>query len=117
MSISPQAPPAGAAPVIPTGQELFDVIMGQIEPELTTEGVKTLDQKYQNETAEGLMERKKRYDLAFERYDQAYEGYVGTLQAQMQRYRKHSFNQAEMEDRQSEGNFLDRIHTAMFKAA
>lgn len=116
MPISPPTPPAGAAPSIPTGQELFDVIMQEIEPELTTEGVKLVAEKYKDETPEQTMERKKRYDLAFERYDQAYEGYVGTLQAQMQRYRRQSFNQVELEDRQVEGNFLDNLHISMSNA-
>lgn len=116
MPILPPDPPAGQAPHIPTGQELFDVIMGNIEPELTSEGSKKLDQKYQNETTEELMARKKRYDLAFERYDQAYEGYIATLQAQMERFRKQSFVSAEMEDRQVEGNLLEKIQNSMFQA-
>ena len=90
--------------------------MGNIEPELTSEGVKAVEQKYSNETPEELMERKKRYDLAFERYDQAYEGYIATLQAQMERFRKQSFVHAEMEDRQVEGNLLEKIKSSMFQA-
>ncbi len=32
-------------PQIPSGREIYDMLMGQIEPELTTEGVSLLPQK------------------------------------------------------------------------
>src|SRR3989338_10631299 len=109
MPILPPDPPAATAPSIPTGQELYDLIMGNIEQELTTEGLKTIAAKYANETTEEKYERKKRYDLAFDRYAQAYEGYIGTLQAQMERYRKQSFQHVELSDRTSEAGFLETI--------
>lgn len=102
---------------IPTGQELFDSIMGHIEPELTSEGLKTLDQKYANETPEETDERKRRYELAFERYEQAYRGYIETLQAQADRYRRNSFGQVELEHRDREEGLLNRLQTAIFQSA
>jgi hypothetical protein len=104
-------------PHIPTGQELYDAIMHEIEPELTTEGVKHIAETYKHETPHERYERKKRYILAFERYKQAYEGYIQTLQAQVDRYRRASIQEAEIEDREQEEGFMDMIHSAILKAA
>lgn len=117
MPILPPDPPAGAAPHIPTGQELYDLIMGNIEQELTTEGLKMLKVKYAGETTEEKYARKKRYDVAFGRYKEAYEGYIATLQAQMERYRRHSFRQIETDDQQVEQGLLGKIQSAMGEAA
>ncbi len=96
-------------PKIPTGQELFDAIMGHIEPELTTEGIKDLETRYAAETPQQADARRKRYTLAFDRYEQAYEGYMATLHAQVMRFRRASFDQVETEDRQDEGGFLQAL--------
>lgn len=102
---------------IPTGQELFDSIMAHIEPDLTSENLKTLDQKYAGETEDETWTRKQRYELAFERYEQAYSGYVETLQAQANRYRKQSIQKVELEHREKESGFLGTIEQAIFQAA
>ncbi len=104
-------------PKIPTGQELYDSLMGHIEPELTTEGLKTLDTSYTGETPEQNEERKKRYVLAFEQYTQAYEGYVLTLASQVERYRKSSFDQVELQDRGREEGFLERLTQTIYQQA
>jgi hypothetical protein len=110
-SSNPPSPPA-----IPTGQELYDALMGHIEPELTTEGQETLAEKYKGETPEEQEERKKRYELAFERYEQAYQDYIQTLQAQVERYRRNSFQHVELEDRVEEEGLLGRLQDAIFRS-
>ncbi len=102
----PTPPSALTPPKIPTGQEIFDAIMQHIEPELTTEGLKTVDAKYKDEAPAARDARRKRYTLAFERYEQAYEGYMATLHAQVQRFRKQSFERVETEDRAREDGVL-----------
>ena len=110
-----QNPPAAQAttlpqpPKIPTGQEIFDAIMGHIEPELTSAGVKALPDLYKNETPEQKGARQKRYELAIERYEQAYEGYIATLHTQVRRYAAESYRHVEMTDRRDEGGFLDQL--------
>lgn len=100
------------SPAIPTGQELFDWIMGQIEPELTTAGVKTLAAKYKDETPEQQLARRKRYELAYKRYDEAYTKTVDVLQAQMMRYRRSSFDEVEQESRAREQARLQTLSSA-----
>ena len=101
-------------PAIPTGQELYDAIMGHIEPELTTASLQVLAEKYADETPEERANRKQQYECAFAQYDQAYEGYIQTLQAQVDRHRRHSFTEVELEDRQEEEGFLKTLsHTIL----
>jgi hypothetical protein len=62
------------------------------------------------------MQRKQRYELAFERYEQAYQGYINTLQAQVERYRRSSFDQVEMEDRKEDEGLLGKISQSILAA-
>ncbi len=91
---------------IPTGQEIYDRIMGEIEPDLTSEGRKTLPEKYKTETPQERALRKVRYERALERYDQAYGGYLRTLKTQVERERKGLFQAVEQDDRKKEAVWM-----------
>ncbi len=110
-SIPPQPPK------IPTGRELYDTLMGHIEPELVTDMAKTLDVKYKDETPEQRALRTKRYDLAFERYEEAYREYMATLDVQVTRYRHQAFAHTEVQDRAGEENVLDQLGSMFQQAA
>lgn len=113
MEMATQNPASNVTPPrIPTGQELFDAIMGYIEPELTTEGVKTLDAKYKNETPDQQLERRKRYARAYEQYEKAYQETMETLHAQINRYSRVSFEQMEQGDRTDEESTLNSLSQA-----
>lgn len=96
-------------PKIPTGRELYDALMSHIEPELVTEVAKTIEEKYKNETPEQHALRMKRYDLAFERYEEAYREYMATLDAQVTRYRREAFAHTELSDRSAEESVLNQL--------
>jgi len=49
-----------------TGDEIYDRIMTGIEPELTTEQLPTLSEKYKDETDEQKQARADRYNAAFD---------------------------------------------------
>ena len=109
--------PAPIPPQIPTGQELYDALMAHIEPELTTEGAKSLAAKYQNESPVDRAARKKKYELAFERCQKSYDEYMATLHTQVGRYRRDAFRHAEVEDRSHDSTMLDAIGNYFLKAA
>lgn len=104
-------------PALPTGRELYDAIMGYIEPELTSEGAKTLAAKYKNESNEERETRLQRYELAFERYEEAYTGYLATLGAQVTRYSREAYSHAEARTRHRESGFLDSLEAQFSQAA
>src|SRR4051812_49121399 len=49
--------------------QLYDIVMARIEPELTSEGMKTLDERAKNETKEQKITRLERYQKAFDTFD------------------------------------------------
>ncbi len=109
--------PPPAAPKIPTGRELFDALMAHIELELVTENAKKLQEQYKNETPQDHKQRMKHYDLAYERYDQAYKDYMATLDAQVARYRRESFAHTELKDRASDEGLLGQFGNFFQQAA
>lgn len=52
-------------------QQIYDLIMWEIEPELTSDVIPTLEAKYANETSEEKSIRMERYTFAFEAFDEA----------------------------------------------
>lgn len=117
MPVPPPLPPGSVArPTIPTGRELYDIIMVEIEPELTTANLETLEDRYKGESSDEFAKRKERYALAMERYQQAYQDYIETLQVQVERYRKATFEKVEIEDRTNEQGVLDHL-SSIFAAA
>lgn len=76
---SPSTGTTVSLPRIPAGKDLYDEIMGKIEPELLGANVGRLKEKYKNETAAQSLERAKRYAAAFKAYDAAFAEYVTSL--------------------------------------
>ena len=110
----PQPP---APPKIPTGRELYDALMSHIEPELTSAMAATLTEKYKGESVGDKEVRMRRYELAFERCDQAYNEYMHTLDAQVTRYQREAFSHAELSDREHDQGFLDHLGSLFQTAA
>ncbi len=52
---------------------LYDTIMGQIEPDLTTPQIDHLDEKYKGETEEQRKQRMAAYDKAFEIFEEVFK--------------------------------------------
>lgn len=61
--------------VLPSPEEIFDSVMAQIEPELTTAQYPQLEARYANETPEESKTRRERYERAFFAYDEKFRQY------------------------------------------
>ncbi len=96
-------------PKIPSGQEIYDMIMSQIEPELVSENLPTLEEKYKDEPEEKKQERLKKYEKAFEEYDKAYELYISDIREKVRRYRHLSFAWAEAQSKNDEDGRLAEL--------
>lgn len=57
-------------------EDVYDYLMGAIEPELTRAQIPLLDAKYQNETPEQKKARGERYAAAFAQFEHAFETLV-----------------------------------------
>jgi len=61
------------------GKQIYDQIMAQIDPELVTDSLNTLSEKYKDETPEQATARSARYEAAFAEYDKRYAAYMMEL--------------------------------------
>jgi hypothetical protein len=84
-SIDPPAPPA-----VLGGVELYDTIMGQIEPELLSSNLPFSADKFQDEDLEQRAERARRYQAAFDEYDRRFAQYCDTWNEELHSYKRQA---------------------------
>ena len=92
------------------------MIMEKIEPELTLEGVKLLDEKYAAETPEQTKARAERYAKAREEYQKQYAAYRMSLEEQIHAYEKHGLELMEGQARAAEQESLDSLESSIANA-
>ncbi|MBI1812907.1 hypothetical protein HY285_05680 [Candidatus Peregrinibacteria bacterium] len=109
------AQPQTAAPQPPkipaSGKELYNELMGKIEPELTTDQIPLLPEKYKNETPDQAAVRAERYNKAYAAYEAAYAAYMQQLAGEVSSYRRSAFGSVEAKDRQKETAALDELES------
>jgi hypothetical protein len=99
-----------------TGEQIYDQIMAEIEPDLTSAIYPTLAEKYAKETEELRQERMSRYERAFAEYDKRYETFLTTVNAETHAVKKEARDAAESknraEDEKTEDDLLKQMETA-----
>jgi hypothetical protein len=118
-----QDPTAGFAVTLPqgdtgmspnlTGDELYNLLMLDIEPELTTALLPTLDEKYKDEAPEESKARAERYEKAFAEYDKKFEEYVSTAKQRIHERKREALTMAEGDDREKETGDLQNLEQSM----
>ncbi len=95
----------------PSGQELYDALMGQIEPELVSSELPNMGQRYTTETPEETAKRASRYGQAFLKYQKSYEGFRKMKDEEIVTYRKASFTAVEKESEAKDDEDLTKLDT------
>jgi hypothetical protein len=115
----PPVDPAAQAPSddgLLTGEQIYDQIMAEIEPDLTSALYPTLAVKYAGETEEQKQARMARYEAAFAEYDARYEKFLTTVTSESHAIKKEARDAAESKDRaqddKAEGDLLKQMETA-----
>lgn len=85
-STGSSASPLSQVPAIPSTIELYDLLMQDIEPDLTSRSVPGLAAKYRRETPEQATKRAERYAKAFQEYDRKLEAYIANLNASIRKF-------------------------------
>lgn len=67
-------------PAILSGEEIYDMLMEKIEPELMSKQKDLLAERYKNETPEENTLRGKRYAAALAEYDRQYAEYCAKME-------------------------------------
>jgi hypothetical protein len=96
---------------LPTPEETYDAIMGQIDPELTTSKLPLLDEKYKTETQEQTLARKEKYVRSFQAYDEKFREYRREIEQRSQSYQRSVMAANESLQRGSESAQMSAIET------
>jgi len=86
----PNPAPAAGIPMIParkSGAEIYNSIMREIEPELTTDQIPLMKEKYKDETHEQKKARGERYAKAMEEYEKRYAAYLQEQDAKVRSFK------------------------------
>lgn len=100
-------------PVILSADAVYDMLMGQIEPELVSSVVDTLKEEYANETPKQAIARAARYSEAFAAYDKRLALYIADLNTAIHQYARSAAKSLEASGRTIDNAMLESLDTAM----
>ncbi len=98
---------------IPSGKEMYDLLMARIEPELLSENIPLLAQRYAKETPQQHEERMARYSQAYAKYDAAYAQWLTLLNAAVYECKHEAFSVAERKNRVVEEKEVSRLESLL----
>ncbi len=104
------------APVLPEGDEFYDALMAQIEPELVSSQLPLLEARYAGESEELKIARQQRYDAAFAEFDRRSAEEMSTLEHGVQTFKSDSLKQAEAASRQQESADISNLESSILSA-
>ncbi len=97
----------------PSGEQIYDMLMAKIDPELLSASLPTLEEKYKNETPEQKKARGERYKLAFEQYDAAYQEYMRGIAQGVHSFQHSAMASVESDDKAREQADLQSLDSAI----
>lgn len=91
---------------MPSGTDVYNSIMSEIEPDLVDDMIPLLDMKYAGETPAQNAMRLARYRAAYEEYTRRFSGWVAEMNELVTKYRKGALKLEEQESREKESSEL-----------
>ncbi len=98
---------------LPSGEQIYDKIMGGIDRELTSKNIAMLEEKYKNETPEQKKVRAQRYEKAYEEYEKRYALYQAGRASSMKRFKAQAMQSLESQERQTEESNMQSLESQM----
>ena len=99
-------------PPVFQGDDLYDQIMSEIEPELVSTVYDTLEEKYKNETPDEKAVRQVRYDKAFAEYERRFALYTNEWNNKLRMFQTGVSRALEADDRDEEIVLMSQMETA-----
>lgn len=110
--------PVALPPTLPAGgRELYDQIMGGIEPELTSAQLPLLTDRYKDETPEARSARAARFKKAFAEYQKQFNEYTVKWEEQMRHYAHALQTGVEEGEKASDDDTIQGLDDAISSAA
>ena len=101
---------ADATPIqIPTGEELYNMLMRKIEPDLATDQLPLPDAKYASETPDQTKARAERYEKAFAEYEKQLAAYLSSLKGKVHEFQTTARQSLEHEAKEKEEQDLGSL--------
>jgi len=98
---------------MPSGEEIYRMIMSQIDPDLLRENLMTLNEKYKEESPEQTRARGERYDAAFRRYHEAFALYTTNMTTEVGTYVRTEIAKMEQESKQVEMAVIGQLEQSI----
>ncbi|MDA0376573.1 MAG: hypothetical protein O3A80_04675 [bacterium] len=98
-------------PQIKGGEEVYNMIMKEIEPDLVSSVMDTLDEKYAEETEEEKAKRMKRYAAAFVEYEKQYQEYMVRKKGEVKTFGRSMNQSIEAENMSGEAGILGDLES------
>ncbi len=106
--IDPPFPPA-----VLSGAELYDSIMGQIEPELVSAKLPFSPDLFAAESPEQRAARAERYQAAFDEFDRRFAAYQDQWNEELRTYKRHAMTFIEEKADAEEQNTMASIESSL----
>jgi len=100
-------------PTIKGGEEVYDMIMGEIEPDLTTANLKKNEKKYTGETKDELQARMERYKAAFIEYKTRFAEYKTKQDDEVHSYGRNVMGVVEGQSSARDENTMQDLESAI----
>lgn len=94
---------------LPTGAEIYDGLMADIEPDLVSDAIPLIDAKYAGETPEQTAERLARYNAAYAEYDRQFTQWADEMEVLVNAYRKDALKLEEQDSKVQENAELGNL--------
>ena len=100
-------------PAIMDGNEVYDMLMAEIEPDLVTANLPTLQEKYKDESREEMQARAERYKAAFVEYKKRYAEYKAKQEEEVRSYGRDLMGAVEQKSEVRDAEALGDLESAI----
>ncbi len=87
-------------------EQIYDLLMAEIEPELLLANIPVLDARYAAETPEEHVARMERYAAAYKKFDAAFAAFKGDVTGRVRVARRASLSEEEAKGKSEEAKKL-----------
>jgi hypothetical protein len=108
-------PDATATPQVDNhtlAEQVYDMIMGSIEPDLLLKNIPLLDAQYASETKEEHEARMQRYAVAYEKFDAELQQFMDKVNTNVRTAQRQSLKEREEQERQRDQEKLSSLASA-----
>lgn len=94
-------------------QQLYDMLMRDIEPDLLSYNIVKLAEYYKDETETENTERLQRYQKAYQEFDRVFQSFMNEVQDEVRTTKRDSLEKTEQSDRAGETDNIEALEETL----